>query len=68
MNIGGLRVGSGNKEASDFAAKQNSDSYLASENVKRETSAEEAEEAREGMEEMSKVYREKGERLYLPED
>ncbi|QWC57333.1 phosphomethylpyrimidine synthase ThiC [Erythrobacter sp. 3-20A1M] len=55
------------QEVRDFAAKQNSDSYLASENIKRETSAQEAEEAREGMEEMSKVYREKGEKLYLPE-
>jgi len=27
----------------DFAAKQNSDSYLASENIKRDTSAAEAE-------------------------
>ena len=71
MSIGGLRVGSGSKEAKqvvrDFAAKQNSDSYLASENINNNTSAEEAEEAREGMEEMSKVYREKGEKLYLPE-
>ena len=56
------------QEVREFAAKQNSDSYLASENIKRETSAEEAEEAREGMEEMSKVYREKGEKLYLPEE
>ena len=56
------------QEVRDFAAKQNSDSYLASENIKRETSAEEDEEAREGMEEMSKVYREKGEKLYLPEE
>ena len=55
------------QEVRDFAAKQNSDSYLASENIKRETSPEEAEEAREGMEEMSKVYKEKGEKLYLPE-
>ena len=55
------------QEAPDFAAKQNSDSYLASENIKRETSAEETEEAREGMEEMSKVYWEKGEKLYLSE-
>ena len=55
------------QEVRDFAAKQNSDSYLASENVRAETSAEEAAEAREGMEEMSKVYREKGEKLYLPE-
>lgn len=51
------------QEVREFAAKQNTDSYLASEN----SSAEQAEEAREGMEEMSKVYREKGERLYLPE-
>ncbi|MBO6767480.1 MAG: phosphomethylpyrimidine synthase ThiC [Erythrobacter sp.] len=55
------------QEVRDFAAKQNSDSYLASENIKRETSAEEAEEAEKGMEEMSEVYREKGEKLYLPE-
>ena len=54
------------QEVRDFAAKQNSDSYLASENIKRETSAEEAEEAQKGMEEMSEVYREKGEKLYLP--
>ena len=56
------------QEVRDFAARQNSESYLASENIKRETSAEEAEEAREGMEEMSKVYRERGEKLYLPEE
>ena len=47
---------------------QNSDSYLASENIKRETSAAEAEEARAGMEKMSEVYREKGERLYIEAD
>ena len=51
----------------DFAAKQNSDSYLASENIKRETSAAEAEEAREGMSDMAELYKAKGERLYLPE-
>ncbi len=55
------------QEVRDFAAKQNSDSYLASENIKRETSAEEAAEAEKGMEEMSEVYREKGDKLYLPE-
>ena len=54
------------RQLCDVAAKQNSDSYLATENIKRETSPEEAEEAREGMEEMSKVYKEKGENLYLP--
>ncbi|WP_169817001.1 hypothetical protein [Paraurantiacibacter namhicola] len=48
--------------------KQNSDSYLASENLRAETSAEEAEEAEKGMEEMSEVYRERGEKLYLPEE
>jgi phosphomethylpyrimidine synthase len=53
------------QEVRDFAAKQNSDSYLATENIKRETSAEEAEEAREGMEEMSKVYNETGRELYI---
>ncbi|WP_369026085.1 phosphomethylpyrimidine synthase ThiC [Qipengyuania sp. RANM35] len=55
------------QEVRDFAAKQNSDSYLASQNIKRETSAEEAAVAEKGMEEMSEVYREKGEKLYLPE-
>ena len=53
--------------ACDFAPKRNSDSYLASDNIKRETSAQEAEEAHKGMEEMSEVYREKGGKLYLPE-
>ena len=48
-------------------ARPSSSSYLASENIKRETSAEEAAEAEKGMEQMSEVYREKGERLYLPE-
>ena len=56
------------QEVRDFAAKQNSDSYLASENIKRETSPQEVEEAEKGMEQMSEVYREKGEKLYLPED
>lgn len=56
------------QEVREFAAKQNSDSYLADENIKRETSDAQAEEAHEGMEEMSKVYREKGEKLYLPEE
>ena len=51
----------------DFAAKQNPASYLASEYIEGETSAEGAEEAEKGMEEMSEVYREKGEKLYLPE-
>ena len=56
------------EDVRDFASNQNSDSYLASENIKRETAAEEAEEAEKGMEEMSELYREKGEKLYLPEE
>ncbi|MEN8860823.1 hypothetical protein [Qipengyuania flava] len=55
-------------EACGCGARPSSANYLASENIKRETSAEEAEEARKGMEEMSEVYREKGEKLYLPSD
>jgi phosphomethylpyrimidine synthase len=55
------------QEVREFAAKQNSDSYLATENLRADTSAEEAEEAQKGMEEMSEVYRKKGEKLYLPE-
>ena len=46
----------------ELAAKQNG------ENIKRETSAAEAAEAEKGMEEMSEVYRERGEKLYLPDD
>lgn len=56
------------QEVREFAAKQNSHSYLATESVKCETSAEVAEEAEKGMEEMSEVYRDKGKKLYLPED
>lgn len=41
------------RKVRDFAAKQSLDSCLASENIRRETSAAEAEEARNGMEEMS---------------
>ncbi|GGD30524.1 phosphomethylpyrimidine synthase ThiC [Croceicoccus pelagius] len=56
------------QEVREFAAKQNSDSYLAAENLRSETSEAEAAEAREGMEKMSEKYREKGEQLYLPEE
>jgi len=56
------------QEVREFAAKQNSDSYLASEDLKGENSPQEREENRKGMEEMSRVYREKGEHLYLPEE
>jgi phosphomethylpyrimidine synthase len=56
------------QEVREFAAKQNADSYLASEDLKGENTEAEREANREGMEEMSRVYKEKGERLYLPED
>ncbi|MCP9221325.1 phosphomethylpyrimidine synthase ThiC [Erythrobacter sp. LQ02-29] len=55
------------QEVRDFAAKQNSDSYLASENIKGENTPQERAENEKGMETMSEVYRAKGERLYLPE-
>jgi len=52
------------QEVRDFAAKQNSDpdSFLAA------TAPVEGAEAEQGMEEMSKLYEEKGNKLYLPED
>ena len=56
------------QEVRDFAAKQNSDSYLANENLRAETPPQAKGNAEEGMEEMSRRYREKGERLYLPEE
>ena len=56
------------QEVRDFAAKQNSDpdSFLAA--TSPEAVAAAAEDAEAGMEEMSRVYKEKGEKLYLPED
>ena len=42
------------------SAQQNSGSYLASENLKRETSAEGADKAREGIEGTSKVFGRRG--------
>ncbi|MCD1623071.1 phosphomethylpyrimidine synthase ThiC [Citromicrobium bathyomarinum] len=55
------------QEVREFAARQNSDSYLASEDLKGENSPEQRAENERGMETMSEVYRAKGERLYLPE-
>ncbi|MDY7097966.1 MAG: phosphomethylpyrimidine synthase ThiC [Pseudomonadota bacterium] len=58
------------QEVRDFAAKQNQDpdSFLASEKLKGENTAEERAENEAGMEEMAKLYDEKGRELYLPED
>ena len=55
------------QEVREFAARQNSDSYLASEDLKGENSPDQRAENERGMETMSEVYRAKGERLYLPE-
>ncbi|MEL7686899.1 phosphomethylpyrimidine synthase ThiC [Citromicrobium bathyomarinum] len=56
------------QEVREFAARQNSDSYLASEDLKGENSPDQRAENEKGMETMSEVYRAKGERLYLPEE
>jgi len=58
------------QEVRDFAAKQNQnpDSFLASEQLKGENTPEERAQNEAGMEEMSKLYKDKGEKLYLPED
>ncbi|RIV85748.1 phosphomethylpyrimidine synthase ThiC [Aurantiacibacter zhengii] len=53
------------QEVREFAAKQNSDSYLATENVASETPPEAKANAEEGMEEMSRRYKEGGD-LYVP--
>ena len=53
------------QEVREFAAKQNSDSYLATENVAAETPPEAKANAEEGMEEMSRRYKEGGD-LYVP--
>ena len=55
-------------EGRGCGARPSSASYLASENIKRETPPEARENAEEGMEEMSRRFKEKGERLYLPEE
>jgi phosphomethylpyrimidine synthase len=53
------------QEVRDFAAKQNSESYLASEKIKRENGEDEREVGQEGMEEMHEKYREGGD-LNMP--
>ena len=53
------------QEVREFAAKQNSESYLATENVAGETPDAAKANAEEGMEEMSRRYKEGGD-LYVP--
>ncbi len=53
------------QEVREFAARQNSESFLASENLKGETPPAERKSAEEGMEEMAEKYRDGGD-LYVP--
>ena len=53
------------QEVRDFAARQNTDSYLASEAIRPETTPADRVIAHEGMALMSEKYHEVGERLYL---
>ncbi len=58
------------QEVRDFASKQNqsAEGFIASEKLGADTAAASKAAAEEGMREMAKVYKDKGERLYLPED
>lgn len=58
------------QEVRDFASKQNqsAEGFIASEKLGAETAAASKAAAEEGMREMAKVYKDKGERLYLPAD
>ncbi|MEO9469719.1 phosphomethylpyrimidine synthase ThiC [Parasphingorhabdus sp.] len=58
------------QEVREFAGKQNqsAEGFIASEKLGAETAAASKAAAEEGMREMAKVYKDKGERLYLPED
>ncbi|WP_417609847.1 phosphomethylpyrimidine synthase ThiC [Parasphingorhabdus sp.] len=57
------------QEVRDFASKQNSDpdSFLEATKSGADTAEASRQAALKGMEEMSELYKEKGERLYLPE-
>ncbi|GAA4043248.1 phosphomethylpyrimidine synthase ThiC [Parerythrobacter jejuensis] len=58
------------QEVRDFASKQNQspEGFIASEKLGADTAEASKQAALKGMEEMSKLYKEKGEQLYLPED
>ncbi len=58
------------QEVRDFASKQNqsAEGFIASEKLGADTAAASKAAAEEGMREMAKVYKDKGDRLYLPED
>ncbi len=58
------------QEVRDFASKQNqsAEGFIASEKLGADTAAASKAAAEEGMREMAKVYKDKGDRLYLPTD
>jgi len=58
------------QEVRDFASTQNqsAEGFIASEKLGADTAAASKAAVEEGMREMAKVYKDKGERLYLPED
>ncbi|MEP6175130.1 MAG: phosphomethylpyrimidine synthase ThiC [Parasphingorhabdus sp.] len=58
------------QEVRDFASTQNqsAEGFIASEKLGADTAAASKAAAEEGMREMAKVYKDKGDRLYLPED
>ena len=58
------------QEVRDFASKQNqsAEGFIASEKLGADTAAASKAAAEEGMREMAKIYKDKGDRLYLPED
>lgn len=58
------------QEVREFAGKQNqsAEGFIASEKLGAETAAASKAAAEQGMREMAEVYKEKGERLYLPAD
>ncbi|NVD26988.1 phosphomethylpyrimidine synthase ThiC [Parasphingorhabdus flavimaris] len=58
------------QEVRDFASKQNqsAEGFIVSEKLGADTAAASKAAAEEGMREMAKVYKDKGDRLYLPED
>jgi len=58
------------QEVRDFASKQNqsAEGFIASEKLGAETAAASKASAEKGMREMAKIYKDKGDRLYLPED
>ena len=58
------------QEVRDFASKQNqsAEGFIASEKLGADTAAASKAAAEEGMREMAKVYKDKGQELYLPAD